>query len=348
MSLRSRTLRARLLRLSRRAMRLTARRGRDEAAATGLARTRFSQLLWRRGRLLPSLRERVSALHLYESHFLIRPDVRVSLQMHLAAPKVGRAAAVVVSGSARQRRSDTVFATGPNSRLRRTHSLSESPPPHRLRVAPPALESSVRAASLTRRLIAGVLMSWPARVLARPEVAPHPATPAAREATGPLAEARSARNRVAPMASRLERRRPPRHESSHISPCIPPRLIEQSVPESHPAGRRLPAFQPAARLRVREPAAAGAIPANLLMWRDVAPVTLRYANPRATPPQAAHIEHTTAAAKPAVARSAQPATHSARAVVTPVLDRAATDRLADEVIRRIERRVRVERERRGI
>jgi hypothetical protein len=31
-----------------------------------------------------------------------------------------------------------------------------------------------------------------------------------------------------------------------------------------------------------------------------------------------------------------------------LLDRAATDRLADEVIRRFERRVRIERERRGI
>jgi hypothetical protein len=66
-------------------------------------------------------------------------------------------------------------------------------------------------------------------------------------------------------------------------------------------------------------------------------------------PATTHIEHTTvAAAAPTVARAAQPAAHSARAVAAPALDRAVTDRLADEVIRRIERRVRIERERRGI
>jgi hypothetical protein len=140
-----------------------------------------------------------------------------------------------------------------------------------------------------------------------------------------------------------------RRESSFRPRLIQYRLADQGMREAGLPGLRSPALPPVARLHRRETPTAGPVPSNLLMWREVAPVTLHYANARAMTPPATHMEHTTAvSAAPTVARPTQPAAHSARAVAAPVLDRVATDRLADEVIRRIERRVRIERERRGI
>jgi hypothetical protein len=347
MSLRSRTLRASLLRLSRRAMRLTTRRSHSEAATITSARARFSELIWRRACPPRLPREKASALHLHESHVLLRPDVRVSVQMHLAASRVPHAAAVVLSRSTRQRRPDIVFATGPSGRLRWTRSLSELLP-HRLRTIPALLESPSQAASLARQLIARVLTSWPARALVRPDVAQR-AGLAAREAALPFPALRPTRARSGPTESRPERRHLLRRESSFRPRLIRYRLADQGMRESQLVSLRSPAFLSVARLHPRETATAGPAPSNLLMWREVAPVTLHYANSRAMTPPATHIEHTTAVpAAPTVARPPQPTAHSARAVAAPVLDRVATDRLADEVIRRIERRVRIERERRGI
>lgn len=346
MSLRSRTLRARLLRLSRRAMRLTTRRGRDEAAAGASARIRFAQLIWRRVRPPQPPREKASALHLHRSHFLIRPDVRVSVQMHMAVSGAPRAAVSARSRSRRQRRSEMVFAAGPSGRMQWDHSRSE-PLPHRGRIIPPFLELPAQAAARARRLIARVLTSWPARAPTRADAAQRAET-AAREAALPLPAIRSNTARGESTESRPERRRPLRRESSFLSRLIPRRSTDQERREPPLAGLRAPAFPPAARLHRRQATAAGPIPPNVLMWRDVAPVTLHYANPRAMTPSAAHPERTIAAAAPPVARPAQPPVPSTGAVAAPVLDRAATDRLADEVIRRIERRVRIERERRGI
>jgi hypothetical protein len=346
MSLRSRTLRSRLLRLSRRAMRLTTRRSRDETATTASARARFAQLIWRRARPLRLAREKAPPFHLHESHFFIRPDVRVSVAMHLAASRGPRTTAVVWPRSTRQRWPDIPLATGPPGRRRWARSLQESLP-HRPRIMPPLLESPAQAASFARGLVARVLTSWPARALARPDVV-HRAGPAAREAAPPLPPTRPTTARSGPTESRPEHRRPLRRESSFLPRLIPYRLADRELREARLGDLRSAAFLPAARLHRRQAITAGPMPSNLPAWREVAPVTLHYANSRAMAPAAVHIAHTAAAAAPAVARPVQPAAHSARAVAAPVLDRAATDRLADEVIRRIERHVRIERERRGI
>lgn len=341
MSLRSRTLRAKVLRLSRRAMRLTARGRRDESVGSA----RFSQLIWRR-RCPPRLpRPRAAALHLHASHFLIRPDVLVSVQMHLAAARPGRAE-VAGARSTRQRLSDAVLAAGPSARVRRARSAAESSP-HRLQVISPFLESPARAVTVARRVIAGTLATWPARVLARPDVARRAISPA-REAALTFPAARTVRARGGPMESRPERRQALRHESAFLPPLVRRRRSDQGKRESELAAFRAPAILAPVRLHRREAAAAGLVPANLPTWRDVAPVTLHYVDSRAKTPAAAPIEYTTATAAPAVASPVPAAAHSARLVAAAVLDRAATDRLADEVIRRIERRVRIERERRGI
>ena len=347
MSLRSRTLRARLLRLSRWAMRMTFRWNRDEAATGALARARFSQLIWRRARPLWLSREKASALHLHEHHLLIRSEVRIAVQMHLIAARAPRPDAVVWPRSTRQRRPNIPLATGLSGRSRWGRALPEWLP-HRSRINPPRLESPAQVVSLARRFIARVLSSWPARALVQPGVAQRVGA-AAREAVLPFPTLRPAGAHSGPTESRPERRRLLQREASFFSRLIPNRRSDQGMREARLGGLHSPAFVPAARLLRRQAVTAGSVPSNLLTWREVAPITLHYANPRTMALPAAHIEHTpAAAAAPTVTRPAQLAAHSARAVAAPLLDRAATDRLADEVIRRFERRVRIERERRGI
>lgn len=339
MSLRSRTLRARLLRLSRRTMRLTIRPERDGKRAIA-SRMHFSQLIWRRTRVLRLPREKGLALHRHESHFLIRPDIRVSLQMHLDAARAARPVVGTWPGWVRHRRPDVSLANP--ARLHRSslpQPMSSGP-----RIPRPLVETSAHAVSLARGLVARLLTSWPARAVDE-------ATVTCRAATGPRAAilqlpAVPPRMRGGFLESRSERQRPLRRGSAFLRGLTLYHFADREVRAARTGGFRSSAFLPAARLRQPE-VAAGVVPGNPLTWREVAPVTLHYAGPRAAAP-AVQSEHTAAAAAPIVSHPARPAVQSARAAAAPVLDRAATDRLADEVIRRIERRVRIERERRGI
>ncbi len=337
MSLRSRTLRARLLRLSRRAMRLTVHPELDETRGIA-SRTHFSKLIWRRRRTLRLPRETALALHRHESHFFIRPDVRVSVRLHLAASRAARAEGVW-PGSMRHRWRDAPRA-GISGRTRRApfvpESLSSGP---RMRRPP---EASAHVVSVGQRVVTRVLTSWLQRAVDGAVMA-HRAGPT--RAAALLLPAVRPSMRGGPLESRSERRRLMRRESSALPHLTLHRLAVRKMREARMGGLRSPAFLPAARLRRRE-AAAGAVPGNRLTWREVAPVTLYYVPPRAMAAPTVQIEHTAAA--PIVSHPARSAAQFARTAAAPMLDRAATDRLADEVIRRIERRVRMERERRGI
>lgn len=345
MSLRSRTLRARMLRLSRRAMRLTIRAGRDDAQTTASPYLRFSLLIWRRARALRLPRESAAARHLHESHVSIRPDVRVSVHMHLAASRASRLAGRVWPQAIRQRRSEMPLAVG-SSRLLRWPRLIPESVPNGLQILPRLVAAPGRAAALAQRLVARVLTSWPARNRDRPGIPQH-AGPAPRDAAFMIPSVRHTGARGGPADIRPEGRRLLRRESSFLPRLAPNRVVDRETGEARILAFRSPALLPA-RLRRREVVTAGPVPGNLLTWREVAPVTLHYASPRAAAP-AVSVGHPPATPTvPLVKSSAQAAGQSPRAAAAPMLDRALTDRLADEVIRRIERRVRIERERRGI
>lgn len=346
MSLRSRTLRARLLRLSRRAMRLTIRPAGGEMRTTGLAHLRFSQLIWRRARALRLPRDRATALHLHESHFLIHPEVRVSVQMYLAAARAARWAAAVLPQLAWKRSPEMSQLNGAWGRRHGAQLLAQ-PLSSRSRSVQPRMEASPSGASVARRLVARALMSWPAGAVERAS-APQRAGQLLRQAALllPVSRRNSSRSGAAEHRPLLERRL--QRESSLIARLVPLRLDSESRGAPMP-GLRAPTIAPAVRLSRREMASVSAASGNLLASREVVPVPLHYATPKATTTRVAHMEPAvaTTATTPA-ARAMQPAAQAARGISAPMLDRAATDRLADEVIRRIERRVRVERERRGI
>jgi hypothetical protein len=332
-----------MLRLSRRAMRLTIRARRDELRVSTSPRAHFLQLIWRRARALRVPRESASVRHLHETQFLFRPDLRVSLHMHLGASRASRPATDVWPQAMRQRPSEMPPA-GSSRQLRRARLIPESLS-SRLRILPHRAESPAHVASVAQRFIARVLMSWPARA-ADPQGVPRRFASAPRDPGLMPPSAHHARARSGPAESRPERRPLLQRESSFLPRSTPNRMVDRET-----GGARILAFRsralPLARLHRREAATAGPAPGNLLAWREVAPVTLHYASPRAA--AAVHVEHPAAApAVPIVKSPAQAAGQSARAASAPALDRAATDRLADEVIRRIERRVRIERERRGI
>lgn len=345
MSLRSRTLRARMLRLSRRAMRLTIRGGRGQSEGIGSSRLYFAQLIWRRARALRLPRENAAARHLHENHVFIRPDVRVSVHMHLAALRAARSATGVWPQGMRQRRSETPLTTRFSRQLRWTPLIAESRS-NRVRIVPQLVDTPGRMASLARRLIARMLMTRPARAAAQASV-PHGAGPAQRDAALAIPSMRHTRVRGGPAETRPERQRLSPRDAFLLPRPASGRLIDRETGEARILAFRSRAL-PAGRLRRAEVATAGPATGNVLTWREAAPIPLHYATPRATAP-AVHLEHTAPMPPAPSVKSPTPASgQSARPAPAPVLDRAATDRLADEVIRRIERRVRIERERRGI
>lgn len=347
MSLRSRTLRAKLLRLSRRAMRLTIRLTGEEARRPGLPHRRFAQLTWRRARALWLPRERAAPLHLHQSHFLVRPDVRVSVQMVLAAARAARWAAAVSLQLTWRRSPETPQRQGGLGRRSGARLLAE-PRSSRLRRDRPLVESPAAAAPGVRRLAARALMSWPVRAGERVRAA-EPAGYMLRHTDAMLVPA--ARHRRA-YSGRTEhpsvRERPRRRESPFLPRLVPSRLLDYESRGVHARSFRSSTLPSAVRLRRRERVGAATVSNNPLAWREVAPLPLHYASPKAAGAPLPLIEPAAVTTAPPAVRPMQAAAQSARAMAAPTLDRAATDRLADEVIRRIERRVRIERERRGI
>jgi hypothetical protein len=187
---------------------------------------------------------------------------------------------------------------------------------------------------------------------ARPPAAPQAQGPAARvlhsaapaaALTGPAANAAAdpPRGVVSPDAGRRERtadlRRERTVETRHV-------LTERARQELNQVTRTERAADRWVRQRVE---------AVRLEWRTTPPSPgTRAGHSASAPPPAGD------RSRPAAA-SAPPATAAAPAIAAagrggpppasaPALDRAALDRLADDVLQRIERRVRIERERRGL
>ncbi|MGH8236478.1 MAG: hypothetical protein ACREXP_05575 [Steroidobacteraceae bacterium] len=129
---------------------------------------------------------------------------------------------------------------------------------------------------------------------------------------------------------------------------LPPRPRRRAVMTlaTPPKEARAPAFvQPAANQPMRAPAAT-----TSLVWRKSAPTAAEQAEQRAQP----DIDSPSAPARsssPAATNAAIPtitAQQAREAVRANLLDSAVADRLADDVIRRVEKRMRIERERRGL
>ena len=155
----------------------------------------------------------------------------------------------------------------------------------------------------------------------RPSIVGHTLYPARRRAASPA-------------VARIERASPQR---DHEFPLVRYRVVERERVSLPPSVN--PHARPARSYRPPE-----------ITWRRTAPVETSVS---ATPPRrdralSRDLAHAVTASAPAIAPVTVPSSGKAAPVQISDLDPRLVDRLTDDVIRRVERRVRIERERRGL
>jgi hypothetical protein len=314
-----------------------------EAPARGVpALQHFAQLLWRRARGLRRARADLRAVHVHESHFLVHSGLKLALALHFAAARAASPPAAAAPRSARPRAADPARASsyGPHARpaLRAAGLL-----PGRSPAASPVVRAPSRTAT-------GVTPGLRPRASRRAWV---------EQLAERLPRARAVLRDFG-VLPRLEHRRAQRDAAigrrAKAEPGFSSHLTSPPVRGAHPGERSTPrilvhhryAVEGATRAgRLAAPPRQPAAPARAT--RPVAPVPIYYASARAGElPSAPVAAATSAPTPPPAAREPRARATVPYAGPPAALDRAMTDKLADEVMRRIERRVRIERERRGI
>lgn len=324
MSLRSRTLRARLLRLCRCSLRPVL----GLKSVSPRPRVSFAQLVWRRVRVPGVPRTQLLAPRLYHSQWLIRPDIRISWQLHFAT----------AGGTPGRPGVELQFRTGECPRR-----LPQLPRPPRLsqflqlQRFPPFPQSLSRPGSIPRSAASALV---PVQ---------GPMSGAARLGAVRTTHITSLRHNThaAAVFHRVV------HERSLVRALHGPRKVLHELIVAwrtldFPRRRQSPmAATPPAHFKAPGPA----VPLAYRPGAAPPPLALHYSQsrtPRESRVETVRVEKTTPVATTA-SPTAAAITHTLRTQsAVPALDRTLTDRLADEVIRRIERRVRLERERRGL
>lgn len=345
MSLRSRTLRAQLLRLSRRTVRLVLGHGRMAAGQRVEMASRFRALLWRRAARAAGRPASIAGSKSGPT-YILNSDVRMSWALNLWLHWTKNERIPAPSGNGARPQRITLLHVGAASRLRAAAAPSPAGAPR-----------SRSAAAATQ---------WPGGAARRASEAPpvlidrHSAAPMrpmmmritasarrfARESIGDghLAlkfsnAGASTRGRAAIQAS--------------AAPMAPRamtwgrRSLATAVAEA-PGGvapplRRMPSSRAAAASRHH--AAAAVADSFPVLTQSPA---LRYAAPKKAREEGA----VSAAASPVPAAQSTPemrtsGTAAQRSAAAFTLDSAATERLTEEIIRRVDRRIRIERERCG-
>ena len=346
MSLRSRVLRSKLLRLCRRGMRLVLRGVRNGTPPRPFAAA-VGRLIWRRVRA--SRLERADGhlpwLHQHRHHVLRRSDIRVAVELcwvtRKAAPS-GLATSAHALPLSTPSTAPVVEAT-----RRSWHALLTRPSRHqRLPPTHSPLALSTRARPVTPSV--GLSTCLDRRVAAE-------GGPTILRRVGPalrsyISQPGIARRSVEQMVAIARIGRHQRHAVAlRREPAFSGRALDRGNSFGYFRELRRPATEPVAHSRDY----AGAIATTTAKYsqarREPSPVPLHYARGRSAPTP---VERTPASTAPTRASppTRVPQTNPTVSHVAPAqtLDRVVADRLADEVIRRIERRVRLERERRGV
>lgn len=345
MSLRSRTLRAQLLRLSRRTARLVLGHGRMAAGQRVEMAARFRALIWRRaaraaGRPAAVARSKLSPTYIFNS------DVRMSWALNLRLHWTKNERIPAPSGNGARPQRITLLHVGAASRLRSAAAPSRAGAP-RSRSAAAATQwaggAARRAPEAPRVLIdrhSGAPMrpmmmriTASARRVARESIGGgHSALKFSNAGASPRGRA-AIQGSAAPMAPRAL--------------TWGRRSLATAVAEA-PGG-----VAPLLRRMLSSRAAAASRHHAAAAVADSFPVlaqspALRYAAPKKAREEGA----VSAAASPAPAVETASEVRASRAAAQRsapgfTLDSAATERLTEEIIRRVDRRIRIERERCG-
>ncbi len=345
MSLRSRTLRAQLLRLSRRTARLVLGHGRMAAGQRALMAARFRALIWRRAARAAGRPASIAGSKPGPT-YILNSDVRTSWALNLWLRWTKNERTPAPSGIGARPQRITLLHVGAASRLRAA--------------ATPSRDDALRS-----RSVAGVIQ-WPGGAARRASEAPRVLVD--RHSAAPM---RPVMMRITASARRIARESiggghsalkfsnagtPTRGRAAIQGSAVPmaPRAMTWGRRSLATAVAEAPGgIAPLLRRMLSSRAAAASRHHAAAAVADSFPVltqspALRYGAPKKAREEGA----VSAAASLAPAAQSTPEMRTSgaatpRSAAAFTLDSAATERLTDEIIRRVDRRIRIERERCG-